>query len=147
MRYGFNFRLATTEAGLATGRLFLRNIPPPSLCAYQDHSVKAAKGEGGQSYHGYERCTILWDVMSTSQSYALRQLIESALDSASGLLFATIDRSNGEAPGWDWIDVSGVPHIPDIAPGPVRGVRRGTSHHNIQLVLNNLSIVNDPAEF
>lgn len=147
MKYNINFRIALSEAALATGRFFVHGLPPPSLCSYQDHSVKASKGEGGQSRHGYERATFVWDAMSTKQSYVLRTLVQNALDGASGLLYATIDRSNGEAPGWDWVDVSGVPHMPDIAPGPARGVRMGTAHHNIQLVLNNLTIVNDPAEF
>lgn len=147
MKYNQNFRLALTEAALATGRLFVRQLPPPSLVPYQDHSVKVGKGEGGQSLHGYQRCTFMWDNMATKHSYVLRTLIQAALDSAGGVLYATIDRSNGTAPGGDWIDVYGVPIMPDFAPGAARGIRNGVAHSNVQLVINNLTIVNDPAVY
>lgn len=140
------FRISLTEAGLAKGMSFLRNIPPPDSPIYNDHSAKVGKGQGGQARHGFATATVLWDALSPDQSYELRTLVQNALDGL-GVIYLTIDRSNGTSPGPDWIDVYGVPYMPDIAPGRTRGKRRGVIHNSIQLFVNDLTIVNDPAVF
>jgi hypothetical protein len=58
----------------------------------------------------------------------------------------TIDRANGTGSGPDWIDVSGKPHMPDFDPSRFVGATN-IVHQNMELFLNNLTIVNDPAHF
>ena len=140
------WRIASTEAGLARGNFKVRNIPPPDSAPYRGYSHRVSKTTGGQARHGYKNVRFFWEVLDRGQAAALKRVIQAGLDDA-GLLFLTIDRNDGDAGGIDWIDVSGRPYMPDFDPStPIASASR-TAHERIELFVNNLTIVNDPASF
>jgi hypothetical protein len=136
------FRLATSEAGLTKGYLFTQGLPPPQP-DFNDYSVKVSQSDGGEARHGYQNVTLLWEALTRSQGARLRQLVEDS----NGTIYATFPRADGKSAGWDYIDVSGVPLIPDMAPSAVPQARGGWVYQNVQLVIRNITIVNDPASF
>lgn len=144
MNCNLNYRISTTGAGLAKGNFFLLNIPPPDNVEYRDHSVEVDVGLGGMVLHGYRNVRFLWTNLRPNQTHRIKNLVDEAL-SAGTDLYLTFDRDNGDAPGRDWIDTSGTPHpmIIDRVPS-VAGSRR-SAHVNVELFVNNLSIVNDPS--
>lgn len=139
-------RLAITEALLPQGFIIHNwRIPSPSLPIYSDHSQKVALSDGGQSQRGFRSFSLTWDVLDSLQRRTVRRIAEEALDSADGLVYATVDRGwNGGGPIDDWIDVSGQAHIPAITP---IGNSNGLASSGVTLVVGNLTIVQDPAVF
>ena len=137
------WRIASTEAGLQIGALFARGIPPPDVSEYKDYSERRPQSQGGQSRHGFKNVTVVWNQLDIKQSNALRDVIQAGID-AVGFVYLTLDRSNGSASGWDWIDVYGYPQMPDFRPIANSG---GQMHGSTTFVLNALVIVNDPASF
>lgn len=140
------WRIALTEAGLNLGWFFARGLPPPTNAPYHDYSTRVSHSEGGQSRHGYKNVRMFWETLTRGQASNLRTVLQAGLDSGTGLIFLTIDRANGSGSGPDWIDVSGRPHMPDFDPSRFAGATN-IVHQNVELFLNNLTIVNDPALF
>lgn len=136
------FRLAATEAGLNKGYLFKYGLPAPQP-EYRDYSVKASQSDGGEAKHGYKIVTFLWPELSREQGHQLRQLVESG----NGTIYATFPRADGKKDGWDFIDVSGTPLVPDMSPAnPIAGTDSWL-YQNVQLIIRNITIVNEPASF
>lgn len=138
-----NGRIATTEAGLAKGAFFVRGLPPPEFF-YADHSVRSSQGEGGESLDGYKSVRVIWtEGLTAAQAGVLRSLVEAAQATAAGTLFLTVLRTDAANAGWgDWIDVSGYPSMPEWGP-----VRNGVLYRPVELVVNNLTILNDPSTY
>lgn len=141
-----DIRLATTEAKLANGYLIWNwRLPTPSLPIYNDHSEKVATSDGGEALRGFRSFSLTFDTLDFLQRRTLRRIAEEALDSADGLLYATIDRGwGGGGPIDDWLDVSGQAHIPQITP---IANSNGLASGSVTWVVGNLTIVNDPASF
>ena len=141
-----DIRLAVTEALLARGYLIQNwRLPTPSLPVYSDHSQIVTTSDGGQSLRGFRSFSLTFDTLDFLQRRTLRRIAEEGLDSADGLLFATVDRGwGGGGPIDDGIDVSGQVHIPQITP---IGNSDGLASGGVTLVVGNLTIVNDPASF
>lgn len=141
-----NIRLAVTEALLARGYLIQNwRLPSPGLPIYNDNTVRVATSDGGEALRGFRSFSLTFDVLDFLQRRTLRRIAEESLDSSGGLIFATVDRSwNGAGPDGDWIDVSGQAHIPAITP---IGNSDGRASGGVTLIVNNLTIVNDPAVF
>lgn len=139
-------RLATTEALLAQGYLIQNwRIPSPSLPIYLDHSVSVATSDGGEALRGFRSFSLTFDILDQLQRRTLRRIAEEALDSADGLIFATVDKGwAGIGPEGSWIDVSGNVHIPTITP---IGNSNGLASGGVTLIVGNLTIVQDPAVF
>lgn len=139
-------RIATTESDLAKGwLLYAHKLPRPDLPIYSDHSTKVAVTDGGQALRGFPSASMTWDRLTWEQARTLRKLIEDSLDSADGLIYATIDRSWNRAGSLeDWIDIKGRAHIPDMP--PVSGTD-GRLNDNVTLFIGNVEIINDPASF
>lgn len=140
-----DIRLAITEANLTKGYVtFSWGLPKPDLPVYNDSSTRVATADGGLSLRGWPSVILTWNRLSPRQARTVRKLVEDALD-GGGLLYATIDRSwAGVGAQGDWIDVSGVPQLPQITPA---GNTSGLAKDNVTLVINDLTIVNDPAVF
>lgn len=136
------FRLAASEAGLAKGYLFAHGIPAPQV-EYRDHSVKVSQSDGGQARHGYKTVSLLWATLTREQGASLRAIVEGA----GSTIYASFPRGNGAGEGWDFIDVSGKPQMPDMAPDDTLAGRQTWIYQNVQLVINNLTIINQPASF
>ena len=139
-------RLAVTEALLAQGYIVHNwRIGTPSLPVYSDHSQKVPLSDGGQSLRGFRSFSLTWDVLDSLQRRTVRRIAEEALDSAGGLIFATVDKGwAGVGPIDSWIDVSGQAHIPQITP---IGNSNGLASSGVTLVVGNLTVINDPAVF
>lgn len=139
-----NIRLAVTEALLARGYLIQNwRLPSPALPIYNDNSVRVTTSDGGEALRGFRSFSLTWDVLDSLQRRTVRRIAEEALDSSGGLIFATLDKGwAGIGPEGSWIDVSGQPHIPAITPV---GNSDGLASGGVTLVVNNLTIVNDPA--
>lgn len=136
-----NARIATSEAGLAKGALFARGIPVPQMF-YRDHSSRSAQGEGGETLHGYKAVTLLWENLTASQAAALRDMIDTAQAAANGLIYLTILRNDAANGNYDWIDVSGRPSMPEWNPA-----YDGHVYAPVEMVVNNLTILNDPSTY
>jgi hypothetical protein len=141
----YNIRLATSEALLARGYLIYSwGLPMPTLPVYADHSQRVATADGGIALRGYPSFSLTWNRLSAQQARTLRKLVEDAID-ASGVLWATIDLGwNNSATAGSWVDVYGVPHIPQTS--PVGGTMAG-AFDSVTLFVNNLTIDNNPASF
>jgi hypothetical protein len=147
MRNRLRWRIATTEAGLASNWFIGLGLPEPTQVEYNDHTTKNPQSEGGVAKHGYHNVKLLWTKLSPSQAWQIRSLVDSAIAGATGTLFMTTTRLDGSNPGVDWIDISGRPDMSQITPeAPIIGAS-GYSHNNITLTLNNVTVINDPASF
>jgi len=139
-----DIRLAITEALLGRGYLIQNwRLPTPSLPIYNDNSVRVTTSDGGEALRGFRSFSLTWDVLDSLQRRTVRRIAEESLDSSGGLIFATIDFSwNGTGPNGTWVDVSGNARIPAIVP---IGNSDGLASGSVTLIVNNLTIVNDPA--
>ena len=138
--------MASTEAGLTNNGLFAQKFPPPTSAVYRDYSTRVSQSTGGQARHGYKNVRLFWEVLDRRQALLLRTTIQAGLD-ATGVVFWTIDRANGTSGGPDWIDVSGKPYMPDFDPSTPIASATAVAHSRVELYINNLTIVNDPATF
>lgn len=139
-----NFRMATSELLLEKGYLFLRKVPTPNRSDYKDYSAKFEQSVGGQARHGYKNVTILWTNLDAYQTYQVKNMLNTVL-AGNEIVYLTIDRNNGDSMSYDWIDVSGYPHqIDPEEDGDLVG-SQGRAFRNIQLFVNNLTIINDPS--
>lgn len=136
----FYWRIATTSGGLTTGHFFARKLPPPSLPVYLDYSVKAPQSQGGLTRQGYSNVRILWNEMDGLQLKALKTLVEAGI--TAGSLYLTVDRADGSGIANDFIDVHGLPQPLEYQ--PVQDAR-GMVFSNVVLLVNNLTIDNDPS--
>jgi len=144
----WHWRIATSEAGLATGSFFVNKLPAPSTCFYQKTTVENPQSDGLQAVHGYQQTTLLWDVLNGYQYKTLKDVI-TLQSQAKSTIYLTIDRGDGSHSNPDWIDVFGYPYI-QIAQsqeGPLIGRYAGGSpdFRSVKLFLNNLTIRNDPS--
>jgi hypothetical protein len=144
MRYhDHRYRLATTEAGLATGaNFFILGLPRPDLVTYADHAARFPAGRGGESRQGFEGVSVLWNRLSASQAATLRRKIEAAEvtgGAGNGTLYLTLPSAN--AGGLHWLDVSGIALMPEWTPegGEAQG------YANVLLRLNAVTVENDPS--
>ena len=147
MNNSFKWRISLTEGGLAKGSFYHYDLPEPSTAPFSDHSASVIKSDGSQGLHGFPQVTLLFDILSGPQAAILRQFIDAGR--SAGVLFLTVDRGDGSDPGPAWIDISGVPHRQSrlTQNGPLVG-SRGKSHYtNVQLFLNNVTVVNDPSNY
>ena len=137
-------RLATTEAALPQGYvIYSHQIPEPSIAVYNDHAQKIGGGDGSQTQHGYASVSMNFTSLDSHQAYILRKLVDDALALSAKVLWVTFDKGwHGSSPPNSWVDGYGFPAIPDIAPS---GGSRGALRETITIVINNITIDNDPA--
>lgn len=131
--------------GLASNALrYLRDlgIPEPTEWTYRPFSQRVSQSKGGEGIQGYKVLVLNWRDLSQFSLYILRTYIDSARAASPDLLYLTIPRADGTAPGRDWVDISGRVAWPDFQPGP-----KGHSGTNVVVRINNITIVNTPASF
>ena len=138
-----NIRIATSEAGLDTGwLLYSWKLPEPTTPVYNDHSVTVDTADGGQALRGFRLVRLYWNRLSDQQCQRLATMIRTVL-AADGFLYLTVDK------GWNnityqnnWIDVRGKPHALTIGPAGGTG---GTMRDSVELFVNAVTVINDPA--
>lgn len=134
------WRISLTST-LSKGYFRDLGIPRPTEPTFLDYSAVVPQSQGGEAKQGYQNITLIWDRMSRNQLYQLELFRANAI---AGLLYFTIEKANGDSPGLDWIDVSGVPGIIVYSNEPKS---RGNIKTGVQWKINALTILNDPASF
>lgn len=139
------YRIATSEAGLATGYIFARGLPPPDLVTFDPFSVRRPASQGGESRQGYKSVSLLWNKLDSKQASVIYNLISTAEASSgegNGTLWATLPKVDGASPGINWIDVSGIALLPTFETEPQSN---GQTYPNVVLRLNNVTVENEPS--
>ena len=133
------WRLAPTSGTLAAGYLIALGLPPPDLADYRTYTQKFPQGQGGLNRQGYKHISILWNQMDFSQLTNLTILVDAAI--TNGSIYATIPKDDGSGLN-AFIDIHGqagpVEYTP-ISQG------RGVMASNVNLVINNITVDNDPS--
>ena len=139
-----NIRIATTEAALLNSYLtYSHRIPAPTVAVYNDHSQKFSATDGGVLRAGFASVRMNFTNLDRWQARKLRALAEDALALAAKRLWLTIDLNwNGSDAPNSWVDVYGVPLVPDISPS---SNSNGFLRNAVTLTVNNVVIDNDPA--
>ena len=135
------WRIALTQAGLLKGYFRDLGIPRPTEYTYLDYSEIVPQSQWGQAKQGNINLTMVWDRLNRYQTYLLESYRANA---TNGLIYLTLDKANGDSPGFDFIDVSGQIGILQFAnmPGSRGNVKTGT-----QLFVNTITVLADPASF
>jgi len=142
----FRWRIANAEADLPMNPLFAHGIPSPTQIEYKDHTTRISQSEGGVARHGYINLKVMWGKLTTSQASTLRTFVETA-KSGTGLLYMTINKLDGSASNYGWVDISGRPTLSDIVPDQPIVASTGYLHSNIVLELSNITILDDTPSF
>lgn len=142
-----NWRIGLTEASLLRGLFLFYGLPTPNLAQYSDHTTAIDVSDGSQVLQGYQSLTVLWTRLSGKQAARVRRFIDDAR-SGTGLLFLTIDRGDTTAAGHDWIDIQGYPHRQsNLSQDQIAGRVGQHTYANVQLVLGNVTVLNDPSTY
>ena len=140
-----NFRISLTAPGLATGHFFLRKIALPATATYKGFSQAVPQSEGGSVQHGFRNVTLSWVNVDPRTVYYLKKYVSDCL-AGTKTLYMTVPYNDGSKVGRRFIDVSGRPAPLDTAEGGVID-GGGMYFENLELFLNNVTIVNNPAVF
>jgi len=134
-----NIRLGDTST-LTNRYLMSHALPEPDLAQYLDHSGRTSLSDGGQSLRGIKSVRLTWANLSQAQARKVREIAE------YGTVYVTFNRAWALGGfGNDWVDGNGQGHIPQA--NAARGGTAGRLYDTITLVINNISIDNDPASF
>ena len=136
------WRIAATSAALPTSHFFALGLPPPNTLVYKGYTQMYPQSKGALSRQGYKNIVILWDSMDFVQLRTLTRIVEAAIASATGIIYATIERGDGSKLLNDFIDVSGT--CQPLTFTPVSN-GRGVMFQNVTLTLQNIVITNDPS--
>jgi len=141
----WNWRVAVTEPGLATGAFFNWKLPPPTVANFADHSEQKQRSDGTLAFHGRQILNIMWDILDAPQMGQLKFIINAGV-TAGDVIFMTIDRGFGATFGRDWVDIRGIPHEPVVTQGgPLDYVTGAPHYRNVQLFINEITILNEPS--
>lgn len=140
------WRLSLTEAGLATGYIFLRNLPEPSNCVWKSFSGKFSQSDGGQVQHGMVNVRLRWEALLPQHAWRLYRYLTLSL-AGTNLLYLTVKKNDASGVGYNWVDCRGIPHPPDFEEGGTIAGNRGMFYSNVEVFVNNVVIINDPAQF
>ena len=140
-----NLRLAKSEVLLAKG--YIRqsyNLPEPTVAEYTLGSQVVDLTQGGSALRGDRKVILLWQNISADEANDIWVLVNDAIGDTNEF-WVTVDKGwNGSGPVNSWIDVKGVPRLPQIQ------MAEGT--HNLvasQVILqiDDVTVQNDPASF
>jgi len=137
------YRIALTQAALETGsNFFVRGLPKPDLVTFTDHTERVPKSQGAEARQGYINGSLLWLRLSMDAAGVLRGLIEAA-EAGTGLIYLTIPRVDAKHTGVSWIDISGIPIMPnwESLQGTIFVYENVTLKYNAAIVLATPSTV------
>ena len=122
---------------------YFRNIgiPRPTEYTYKTYSQVLPVSQGGSSQQGYINMVLVWDRLSRQQLMLLETFRSGA---GASLLYFTVDRSNGSAGGFDWVDISAYPGSLEYSD---EARSRGNIKTGVQWKLNNITVLNVQASF
>lgn len=139
-RWGLYWRISSTSAGLATGHLFARHIPPPTTSRYRTFTIKNPQSKGGVTRQGYTNITLLWNELDGLQFKALNDIVEAAL--TAGSCYLTCDKANGTGIVDAFVDVHGAAQPLNFEEVPRV---EGRVFQAVELIVNDLTVDSDPS--
>lgn len=140
----YNWRIATTQAGLQVGAFPTVNLPPVVQYFPKDHAVKTGDAEGGTSRDGFMSYEILWTRLTQDQLPAFMRVFSLTIGSNIFLTGLWYDTDN---PAIRWVDMSGKPDFTDPTPNVPAFAHGQQVFSTARLRLNNVILVNDPAVY
>jgi hypothetical protein len=142
----YGWKIATTEAGLATGSMRSLGLRKLQTAPYRDHTQVVPQGDGGEAEDGFKELNLVFRNVTRMAAAQLQELIDIAL-AGSGLIYLTVDRNNATAAGRDWVDISAVPHrIRTNAAAPI-DASQPTTHTTIEFSCSNVTVLNTPSDY
>lgn len=138
--YLSRWRIAASADTLARRNLITLGIPPPALLVYNEASQRVPGLDGSQKLRGGISIQVNWEPLTRAQAARLRAAIEAG--QSAGWLYMTVDRSNAQSSGEDWVDIRGKAYTPQFAP-----VARsyGQAYEAVSLQLADVEIINAPS--
>lgn len=144
----WDYRFGLVEADLDRGYFAAYDIPLPQLAPLLDSTQESPRSAGGQALHGYTFLELLWTRLNMRQAWRVRRFIDDA-KAATGLLYLTVAQNDAKHGGLYFVDINGYPHRPreaaDDGDMAARAVDGGQYIDNYLLLLNNVTIINDPS--
>jgi hypothetical protein len=92
----YGWKIATTEAGLATGSMRSLGLRKLQTAPYRDHTQVVPQGDGGEAEDGFKELNLVFRNVTRMAAAQLQELIDIAL-AGSGLIYLTVDRNNATA--------------------------------------------------
>lgn len=138
--YQAQWRMAASADTLARRNLITLGIPPPALLVYNEASQRVPGLDGSQKLRGGISIQINWENLNRGQAARLRSAIEAGQD--AGWLYMTVDRSNAQSIGPDWVDIRGKAYTPQFAPV---AKSYGQAYEAVSLQLADVEIINAPS--
>lgn len=139
-KWNLYWRISTTST-LTGQNFFALGLPVPQTPNFQQFSVLVPQSQGGQTRQGYNNLSLLWSELDRYQAFVLKGIVNTVL-SAGTPLYLTVDFSDGSALPGSFIDISGTPIPLTLIPG---GDTQELVYPNVELKVNNCTIVNNPA--
>lgn len=140
----YNWRIATTQAGLPVGTFPTVGLPPVVQWFPRDYAVKTNDAEGGVSRDGFMSYEILWTRLDQAQLPAFMRVFNLTIGGdifLTGLWYDTVN------PAIRWVDMSGKPDFTDPTPNVPAFADGQQVFSTARLRLNNVILVNDPATY
>ncbi|MDH5182481.1 MAG: hypothetical protein OEX12_01205 [Gammaproteobacteria bacterium] len=148
-------RIAVQYLRLRFGYWFAHKIPPPKQVIFREYSELSTALTGRQVRQGFSTVRIRWDNLSREQLFTIKWYVRLALaedtdlapeePQGDGYLYLTIDKLNGSGGEPQWIDIKGIPWIPE--PEENSGIQRFPHFPQTELFLNAVEVISDPAIF
>lgn len=139
------FRIGTDATSLNRGYFFIRKIATPTVAQFKGFSEAIPQSTGGLVQHGYLNATISWVNADPNTVFIVKSLVDTAL-AGTQQLYLTIPYNDGSTRARRFIDIVGRPHPIDTSEGGVQG-NWGIFFDTLELFINNVTIVNNPAVF
>ena len=141
----YNWRIATTEAGLLLGNFPLVGLPPLVQFFPRDYSEKRSDAVGGVNKEGFMTYEVLFTRLDTVQRSQLGRLVN-VIESGQDLYFTGLwyDSNN---PVIRWVDLKGKPDLSDSTPNPPAFAYGSIVWSATTLKFNDVALVNDPAVY
>jgi len=139
----YNWRMATSQAGLATGNFPLVGIPPTVQFFPKDYAEKRPDSQGGVNKEGFMSYELLFTRLDQEQLSALKRIVDAVGNNDD--LYITGLWYDSNNPAMRWVDLKGKPDLSDSTPNPPAFARGKIVFSSTTLRLNAVALVNDPA--
>lgn len=142
------WRIGLTEAALMKNYFQFFKIPEPTTSQFKTFSGTFAQSDGGQAQMGYYNLRMTWQALRPDQAFFIRVFIDAALGasaSGTGVIYLTVPYNNADKMSLRWIDIAGIPYPLDASVGGTINGGLGMYYENVELFVNNITIINDPA--
>ena len=137
------WRIGLTEGGKAW--FVSLELPPPNTAPFSERVESVPYSLGKFAEIGYQSIPIGFNDLTGTQMYRLRKYVDDARQNNSQVLHMTIWLATGEKSGVNWADISG--YVSPITYSSITPVANGSMYQNVEIIINNVTVINDPAQF